>query len=214
MWHKILMPFSHSRFFCSKNSGSLLIRLSIERLGEQMADMQWIIFASSKSSLFNTMYAEDHAPFEVSHWAGKSEGSESIKQMHFLLASKRYVYSISNHKGWVKCVLLNTKSPFPSLTWVKVTQVNLHWRKCMIIHYLWKILLFPCVDILRGGKVKRGKSKTSPYCQIRECWFCSSSLYTTEGLQNAMGLTLISKVLCLHQTSWVVRNHFSTEALD
>lgn len=131
---------------------------------------------------------------------------------------KSYVYSITSHKGWAKCVLLNTKSSFPSLNWVEVTQVNSHWRRCTTIRYLWKIPLFPCIDVLRDGKVKGGHTSCSKVRQVSIVKLGNGGfapvLYTTKGLQNAMGLTFISEVLCLHQPSWAVRNHFSTEALD
>lgn len=117
-WHKTLMSFSHSRFFHSKNWGALLIRLSIERLGEQMEDMQWIIFASSKPSLFNATYTEEHASFEASHWAGKSEGSESIKlSTGIQKVMSTPLPAITAKYCWIQ------KAHF-SLNWVRVTQVN------------------------------------------------------------------------------------------
>lgn len=139
-----------------------------------------------------------------------------LNKCAFYWHPRSYVYSITCHKGWAKCISLNTKGPFPSLNWVSVTQVNSSWRKRTTIRYLWKILLFPCVDILRGGKVKGGHTSCSKTRQVSTVKLRNDGfapvLYTTKGLQNAMGFTLTSEVLHLHQPSWVVRNHFSTEA--
>lgn len=140
-----------------------------------------------------------------------------LNKCAFYWHPKSNVYSITSHKAWAKFVLLNTKGPFPSLNWVRLTQVNSSWRKRTTIRYLWKILVSMCW-YLRGGKVKGGHTSCSETRQVSIAKLGNDDfapvLYTTEGLQNATGFILIPEVLCLHQPSWILRNYFRTEAKD
>lgn len=134
-----------------------------------------------------------------------------LNKCAFYWHPKSNVYSITSHKA--KFVLLNTKGPFPSLNWIRLTHVNSNWRKRTTICYIWKILV-PMCRYLRGGKVKGGHTSCSKKRQVSIAYDFAPVLYTTEGLQNATGFLLISEVLCLHQPSWILKNYFSTEAKD